>query len=134
MKKTLLLLFTFFSFSAAMAQGNNLQFSEVKYLPFSHSTNTSHEQSNVGSITIPSNKVWKITSVSAHSVYSNGQRIDAAFFKVHIADIFVESSDFPIWLPTGTYTVFFDHDSNVSTYQGTTSKCTISAIEFNLVQ
>ena len=140
MKKTLLFLLTIFTFSAATAQGNNLQFNQVVFLEYNSNGNVSgfnnsgQHEINVGTITIPNDKVWKITSASAYST-NTAYRAASILVNEHIvfSNQYYNGTNFqnvPLWLDAGTYTVFLRNQSD----QYETLKGTLSAIEFNIVQ
>ena len=112
MKKTLLFLLTIFTISAATAQGNNLQFNQVKLV-----SNTEE--------TVPVGKVWKITEVlrstngttsaSTPSIKVNGN-------VTYLGMAYNGPGTSPIWLPAGTTLVTWQYVNY------------ISVIEFNIVQ
>ena len=136
MKKIFLLLFTFFSFSYFFGQGNNLQFSQVLNNDYSILCGTQYALYSAGSITVPTNKVWKITSStvysSTNSSYSGVLFIDN--IRVSSGRITPSTSSNQtsgiLWLKSGNYTVYL-----VSTSDNNQEiKGTISGIEFNIVQ
>ena len=112
MKKTILILFSLFSFSIAFAQGGyNLEFSQAILIE------------NGNTMTVPSGKVWKVVSaqksaagvstynqikINGINTYSGGGQYD-------------DNGYFPIWLPTGT------------TIEATQYCRYISVVEFNLI-
>jgi hypothetical protein len=120
MKKTLLFLFTIFTFSFASGQGNNLQFSQVKLVSALE--------------TVPVEKAWKITNVLPSQSF-NSQAANCLQIKVN-SNLVVLSSYYnlsggerpntmvlqgAIWLPAGT---------TLETFQSIEY---ISVMEFNIV-
>ena len=138
MKKILPFIFTFFSFSYFFGQGNNLQFNQVINQDFTVTAPTGWTESwlSSGTIIVPSNTVWKITSSSAFSAsasshigykdYSAGIMIGKQVAHDRIKGMLPH----PIWLSSGTYTVWLSN--NNSSYPIIFGS--ISAIEFNIVQ
>ena len=133
MKKTLLFLFTIFTFSAATAQGNNLQFNRALYENYSVNTN-SYNQYHLTSnaFTVPVGKVWKVTFLSgsmsqtspvvSHDVGISKSGVNA--FSSNLSD-----SQNILWLPAGSYDIRVRSGSNYGFYN-----FVLSGIEFNLVQ
>jgi hypothetical protein len=144
MKKTLLLLFTIFTFSFASGQGNNLQFNRV--VNESGGTSISSQQSffTSGSITVPANKVLKITSGSVFSIYPNNYTDYRVSLKIGDHILIRRSTvngterqfngNYPVWLSSGTYTVFVEHPSGGYNGVSYEAKWSISGVEFNIVQ
>lgn len=122
MKKTILILFSLFTFSTAFAQsGYNLEFSQAILVEGS-------------TMTVPSGKVWKAVSVQRNnasnytcSITINGSVIYVGGGKAHgqsNQNSYAKTSfseTFPIWLPTGT------------TIAAGTDVQFVSVIEFNLI-
>jgi len=110
MKKTILFSFLLLSCSLFYGQGSsNLGFNQVLNYDYSVSRSGSHFH-NVGTLTIGSNKVWKITSGSA---YYKDNGIPYEYYstiKVGEHIVFSNYSNIqkltPIWLPSGTYSVY----------------------------
>ena len=126
MKKILTLLAILFS--STMYAQNNLQFNATKYIKF---TIASNEVTKDTTITIPTDKVWKIESVSISyqmtSLNLDGVQIAANPLNGGVYTP-APNTACPIWLPSGTYTVTLKN--YVAAGQG---NAFISAIEFNLV-
>ena len=140
MKKILPFIFTFFSFSYFFGQGNNLQFNQVINQDFTVTAATGWAESwlSSGTITVPSNTVWKITSSSAFcSAGSSGYNFNNKNAGIMIGKHLAQSHEVnrpelshPIWLSSGTYTIWLTNYN--SAYPLITGS--ISAIEFNIVQ
>ena len=138
MKKILLLLFMFFSFSAAMAQGNNLQFSNVLTMSFEAAGSTDDTQT----LTVPSGQVLKITSAHASNATNrNYNDLQILKFKELSSSSYTNltsgtensysnsSNNFPIWLKAGIYMFKLDNEQNSGT--GT---AILTGIYFNIFQ
>ena len=142
MKKSILILI-FFITLGAMAQGN-LQFNQV--INYTIPAQTVSTQSNTGTIqttvTVPTNKVWKIEAASYNAYGSDWSlRIDNyllipqnfSAFNGYYTNIPIPVIHFPIWLPSGTYTVNAIANGATSyfiNFQG----ASISILEFNITQ
>jgi len=138
MKKILLFIFTIFSLSYISGQGNNLQFSQVINQDFTVTAPTGWVESwlSSGTITVPPNTVWKITSSSAFSASASSH----IGYKDYNAGIMIGKQvahdrvkgmlPHPIWLSSGTYTVWL---TNYSTSYPIVFG-SISGVEFNIVQ
>ena len=139
MKKIILSCLCLFALTFNYGQGSsNLGFNQVLNLNFSASYSYQSQQYkfiNAGTITVPNNKVYKITSGSAYS--KNGS--DAINFGVSIKvgeHIIMENSTtsstsavyFPIWLSAGTYNIYLSWRSN----SNATLFGAISVVEFNI--
>jgi hypothetical protein len=108
MKKSILILFSLFSFSIAFAQsGYNLEFSQAILI----------EEGST--LTVPSGKVWKV--VSAQLKNDGGYRKQIIINGNVTYTGGTDNGSFPIWLPTGT-TI---SPNNTCQY--------ISVVEFNLI-
>lgn len=141
MKKILLFIFTFFSFSYFFGQGNNLQFNQVINQDFTINSSSAWTWSTAGTIVVPVNKVLKITSCSSYKTgnsfsrdsYPCNMRIDSKL--VYGTQMGGNSTgvayniSMPIWLATGTYSVEL-----MSSTSGNQNNGSISGIEFNIVQ
>ena len=126
MKNIFILLAIAFS-SASFGQGN-LQFNQVINPSYS---GTGTGKINVGSIVVPSGKVWKITSASASANNSMLQQI-AIFVGDHV--VFAHYSSYysnfqavPLWLSEGSYDVHMWSASSVNRLGS------LSVLEFNVV-
>lgn len=109
MKKTILILFSLFTFSIAFAQsGYNLEFSQVKLIGSTTET-------------VPSGKVWKITSVLASGATIRYININGTSVNMGHSQYGSDISNFPIWLPEG------------STLAAGANVYKISLVEFNLI-
>jgi hypothetical protein len=142
MKKSILILIFFISLGAK-AQGN-LQFNQV--INYKIPAQTVSTQMNTGTIqttvTIPTNKVWKIEAASYNGYTIDWSlRIDNYFlipqnfsaFNGYYTNFVIPVIHFPIWLPSGTYTVNAISGGATSSsinFQG----ASISIIEFNITQ
>jgi hypothetical protein len=133
--KILFFLLLFFSLSGIHAQGN-LQFNRVINLKYT-AVCSSSVNTNVASITVPADKVWKIESASIcqnlpyysirdnTSLYIDGQLLVQ---NTNPSNLFIFSSC-PIWLSPGTYPLIVSN-ANTSSFAVLTS---LSIIEFNVV-
>lgn len=112
MKKSILILFSLFSFSIAFAQsGYNLEFSQAILVESS-------------TMTVPSGKVWKVVSVQRSNHGNGGVKININGLDVSVGGATsdgVATGSFPIWLPAGSTisTGIYVHF--------------ISVVEFNLI-
>ena len=139
MKKSILILFSLFTFSIAFTQGNNLQFNQVLNLDFSSTCNTAYTWSSAGTFTVYPNKVLKITSCSAfgtdansyYNVSESSMKIGNKLVYNYVANA-PAGPEMPIWLESGTYTVYLYGRSNNTADKYL--KGSISAVEFNVVQ
>ncbi len=131
MKKIFTILVLLFSCYLGKAQ-NNLQFNRVvivKADSISNCSSNCNDSLLVRTFTVDANKVLKIESIN----FTPGNYtlfLDNTPFSRTSTGI---TNTFPIWLPAGTYTIFF------GTYFPTASQAgnyayLLSAIEFNVVQ
>ena len=138
MKKSFPILL-FFITLVANAQGN-LQFNQV--INYKIPSQTVSNQNNIGTfqttVSVPTNKVWKIESASYNSSYitdwslriDNYLLIPQAYGTWNGYWTNIPVIHFPIWLPSGTYPVNATTAGNSSnTFQG----ASVSIIEFNVV-
>lgn len=133
MKKLLFILLTTFLSGGIYSQGNNLQFSQVLNYSYYENSPTLYNMVSQGTITVPANKVWKITSASSHGRRANDGYTLPDYGSIYIDNIEISStnnaSNTPYWLSTGTYTVYlYSNNSNIHVYG------TLSIVEFNIVQ
>jgi len=135
MKKILLFIFTFFSLSYFFGQGNNLQFSQVLNYSYNESSPPVFNMVSQGTLTVPANKVWKITSASSYGRRASDGYTNYVNGGLYIDNIEINpsaqnhSSNVPYWLSSGTYTVYlYTSESNYHIYG------TLSIVEFNIVQ
>jgi hypothetical protein len=119
------------------AQGN-LQFNQVIYIKMSYVLPTSSSfQTSQQTLTVPPGKVWKIESASGSAQGSTNYVSPTTSITLDgvILTFYNGSSgtywetNFPIWLPEGTYTLAMV--SSTSTVN-TTITGRLSAIEFNV--
>jgi hypothetical protein len=109
---------------------NNLEFNQALYGQLSATISTASAQ-NIGTITVPAGKVWKI---EARSVIRDNNAINVGSTGVTIGSLGVwfgsgETGSFtPVWLPEGTYNVWMSAANTSLTYV-----FTYSGIEFNVV-
>ena len=137
MKKTILISFLLLSCTLFYGQGSsyNLGFSQVINYDYNTTSNViGYGEVTVGSITVPSNKVWKITSGTAirdavgyatHAgIFVNNNMVFGSGVSASVSPV----SNTPIWLSTGTYDVKIKNfDSGARTYKGS-----LSIVEFNI--
>jgi hypothetical protein len=135
MKKLILILFTFLMANGIYSQGNNLQFNRVVNESSNVTVNNSSELS-AGSITVPANKVLKITSASIRQDNATGLNRLQLRIGNHIAttfnsyDIAPIQNSFPLWLEAGNHSVIVSRG-----LAGTADLIwSISGVEFNIVQ
>lgn len=135
---TLLAVLGILSPSHLSAQGT-LQFNQVMVGTVQGNTIATGAETNIGTITVPANKVWKVESVSY--LYLSGVNWTplfgstdyARFGDITVAMNFASGSSsvhFPIWLKEGTYNVYAKKQNQTGGYQ---VKVAYSAIEFNVV-
>ena len=115
------------------AQGN-LQFNQVLNFNYSASGLGSYASSNVATVTIPTGKVWKITSASSEKQND----LTGSAIKVDNHVLYKDKSsgsgqamsqNTPHWLQGGTHTITLSNlSSSTMTIHGS-----ISIIEFNVV-
>ena len=122
-------------FSAQLsAQGNNLQFNQAFNYEYSQLCSLEDQLYTAGNITVPQNKVWKITHSSVYNSdtysYSGSLLIDN--IKVTAGRLASSSanelSNGIIWIKSGNYTVYLVSTST----SNQTIISTISGIEFNI--
>jgi hypothetical protein len=135
MKKLLFILLTTFLSSGIYAQGNNLQFSQVLNYSYDESSPPVYNMVSQGTLTVPANKVWKITSASSYGRRASDGYTNYVNGGLYIDNIEINpsaqnhSSNVPYWLSSGTYTVYlYTSESNYHIYG------TLSIVEFNIVQ
>lgn len=109
-----------------IVNNGGLEFSSVKHLTYTSSISGSGV-TKVASITIPSNKVWKIESASSKFFSSNSYH---PLYNVFIDKHSIDEVDgiFPIWLPAGTFEIEILGITSYA-YQYLIA---ISAIEYNI--
>lgn len=133
MKKLLFILFTFSMIQGIYGQGNNLQFNQVVNQDFT-AYGTGQNWYNAGTITVGANKVLKITSYMGFRGSSTINYIKAKIDNKLIYAVDnsndVLSADSPIWLSSGTHTIYLTGWSN----QFMDLNFSISGVEFNIVQ
>ena len=110
MKKTILISILLLSCNLFYGQGSsNLGFNQVLNYDYSVQRSGSTFQ-NVGTLTVGSNKVWKITSGSVY--YTDGGSYYENYSTIKVGEHIVTSNYSrtqtltPIWLPSGTYSVY----------------------------
>jgi len=133
MKKLFIILLILFSYQLTKAQGN-LQFNAVKNIEMH---GAGYPAGSIGTITVPSGKVWKIESVH----FSSGENVELYGSSGKKYNLFIDKHlvfsnrvtsgailvKLPIWFPSGTFDVVAETGSGYSGY------AKISAIEFNVV-
>lgn len=134
MKKVILILGIVALANTTKAQGN-LQFNQVKRITYSGSP-TVNTNTTISTITVPSNKVWKIESGSIAYTQSGlaaalGLNMLLLVDNQMIYGYYGGSlySSPPIWLPTGTYQVIIGNNNT----NATSVQVGISAIEYNII-
>jgi hypothetical protein len=136
--KMLLLLTCILQVKLLNAQGNNLQFNQAIYVTISLNGVLTTTQS----FTVPANKVWKIESAGTGfpdgayqgflfpggSLGINNSVIYSCPYGVSLASVLPNVANFPIWLPSGTYSLKLSVDGGTSPWNGF-----ISGVEYNLI-
>jgi len=143
MKKTILISILLFSCTVFYGQGTsyNLGFSQVLNLEFDIQNATGYIWNSAGTITVPSNKVYKITSGSSYLYYSSSINNDTEKVKFKVGEHIVVDNNYnangwvkvnhcPIWLSSGTYNVYLY--SNTSGSISFSLKGALSIVEFNV--
>ena len=134
MKKIILTILTTITILGVNAQGNNLQFNRAFNYEYSQLCSFEDQLYSAGNITVPQNKVWKITHSSVYNSdtysYSGSLLIDN--IKVTAGRLASSSanelSNGIIWIKSGNYTVYLVSTST----SNQTIISTISGIEFNI--
>lgn len=135
MKKLIFTILTIITILGVNAQGNNLQFNQAIFQEFIVTVPINYDERffNAGTITVPQDKIWKITSSSAYCTDINpNDKMYEASIKInnHILRFEVGSNQTsPIWLNPGNYTIWLANGASL--YLKTIGS--ISGIEFNLV-
>ena len=139
MKKTILISILLLSCTLFYGQGTsyNLGFSQVLNLNFSvsYTPSDSYKFTNVGTLTVPNNKIYKITNGSSYYTNNDGKNYFATSMKVgeHVLHESTTSSANsavygPVWLSAGTYNVFVRFVSNSTG----SLNAALSIVEFNI--
>jgi hypothetical protein len=134
MNKLIVISILILPFTTLFAQGN-LQFNQVKNVEVIGSTSSNNYTTTIGSITVPSGKVWKIESVSSIENsspmgFGSYQWNIVTLIGNHLATSSQSSTllHFPIWISPGNYLV-----KCVGSSSPLNILTSISAIEFNIV-
>ena len=136
MKKTILISFLILLCSLFYGQGSsNLGFNQVLNYEYGPISVSGGNETTAGTLTVPSNKVWKITSGSIY--HTNNGNHDQAALLVGKLVVFELNSDnnygvantvlTPIWLSSGTYSVTIQNRGSGSSFSGG-----LSIVEFNI--
>lgn len=132
MKKTILISFLLLSCTLFYTQGTsyNLGFSQIQNQEYNSVLVQNRDELIVGTITVPTNKVWKITSgSSSRSDGSDG----ACSICVNNHIVFrrnynYNESNTPIWLSSGTYSIKLkNYETSNRYFDGS-----LSIVEFNI--
>jgi len=142
MKKVIIILSTIFLLVKTGFSQGNLQFNRVINLTYSVRLSQT-DSTIIDSLVIPVNKVWKIESAGfkKYKMRRNSkfmldnyildiEEVGSNFSSSSI-NIIYNKSNFPIWLSTGKYYLFYDGDNIGPTKPIVSSS--ISIIEFNIV-
>ena len=138
MKKLILTILTTITIWGVNAQGNNLEFNRAFNYVYSQLCSVEDQLYSAGSITVPQNKVWKITHSSVYNSFyvshSGSFLIDNIIVSAgRLENSSANNSSYGIiWLNSGNYTVYLVSTSTSGS--NSTIKSTISGIEFNIVQ
>ena len=144
MKKIILSCLCVFALSFTYGQGtsssSNLGFNQVLNYNYSVSPSSSNSWTSAGTLSVPANKVHKITSGSAYRIYNGQDKLDYSGIKVDENIVYLapgSTNGFavsltPIWLSGGsqgtTYDVYLFSPSTSSL----TLKGSLSIVEFNV--
>jgi hypothetical protein len=115
--------------ATCFAQGN-LQFNQVLNFNYSTTIGTPGGSVVVETLTVPEDKVWKITSASGnHTGYTQGVafRIDNHTLHTYAGGF---THNVPYWLSEGDHDVSF---KTTSTFLNTSCIGSLSIIEFNVI-
>ena len=133
MKKTILFFLILFSVGSHYGQGStssNLGFNQIlNYSYFKSQPNTS-EWNYVGAITVPNDKILKITSGSVYRESNGSTYATGGGIKVGSNVILSTSGELlcPVWLNSNaTFNVYLLHNNSASELYGS-----LSIVEFNL--
>ena len=134
MKKLILTILSTITILGVNAQGNNLQFNRAFNYEYSQLCSVGDQLYSAGNITVPPNKVWKITHSSVYNTSSTSYLASLLIdnIVVSIGRLSAGSSNSEngiLWLNSGNYTVYLVSTSAAN--QNIIS--TISGIEFNIV-
>ena len=134
MKKLLSLLITFlFSAQLSAQTSSNLGFSQVLNFEYSHTMPKNSLSPALDMLTVPNNKVWKITSGSAYNSndYNFSTSIHVGKHVISAGDLMEQFNNCPVWLSSGNYEVFLGcgtgNTNTVYTIRGA-----LTIIEFNV--
>ena len=134
MKKLLLSLSCILVFNFLHAQSSsNLGFSQVLNFEYSHPLLGNSLSPALDTLTIPNNKVWKITSGSAYNSnkYNYSTSIHVGKHVISAGHLGEQFNNCPVWLSSGNYEVFLGCGSG-STSTAYTIRGALTIIEFNI--
>ena len=134
MKKTILISFLLLSCVLFYGQGSsyNLGFSQVLNFEYNTSMISAYQESTVGSLTVPSGKVWKVSSGSCYPSPNNnaGCSIRIGNNVIYMVGNSASSAvaNTPTWLNPGSYSVV------ISSILGQSSAFlgALTIVEFNI--
>ena len=136
MKKIILISILLLSCCLFYGQGSsNLGFNQVLNYEYTSSLGA-YSELTVGTLTVPSNKVWKITSGSLHDNLNRGDQSAALLvgkltvFEINRSGNYGVANTLltPIWLSSGTYSVKIQNRYS----SGLTFSGGLSIVEFNV--
>lgn len=135
MKKLILTILTTITILGVNAQGNNLQFNRAFNYDYSQLCSVEDQLYSAGNITVPQNKVWKITHSSVYQSNRTGSNATLLIDNIKVSATRLAANSYNasagiIWLNSGNYTVYLMSTSG----NNQDVKATISGIEFNIVQ
>jgi hypothetical protein len=138
MKKIFKIIVLLFAVNSIKAQGN-LQFNQVKNVEITGTTLPYDPQlgnpiSTIGTITVPTGKVWKIESISSKE--NSLRQITGINIVTLIGNLIAatensnsfQDAKLPIWLSSGSYSIKISSSASILNII-----TAISAIEFNIV-
>ena len=143
MKKIILSCLCVFASTFTYCQSSNLGFNQVLNYNYSTSPGSGYSWTSAGTLSVPANKVHKITSGSAYRILSSTEKLDYSAIKVGEHIVFTQPQGnttsagtsilfCPIWLSGGSqgtdYQVYL-YSPNASS---TTLKGSLSIVEFNV--
>jgi hypothetical protein len=133
MKKVLTILIFIFGATYSLRAQGDLQFNQVINTSVTGSI-SANSSSNLGTITVPAGKVWKVetaTVLRGNEIERSIGRIGNYLVFSHIpGNGYYTETFLPLWLSPGTYNLNVVNNSSSGPF---TYRMSISAIEFNVI-